>query len=253
MTIKSKGPRSVLLVLLALLLTACGLFPGGAERVVTGSGRVTSETRAVADFERVALEGLGEVVIQEGSAESLTIEAEDNLLPLITSAVEDGTLRLGFDRATWRDSIRPTQPIRFVITLPALEGFDLLGQGSLHAPSLHNDALTLNLAGEGDVSIDLLEASRLEVRIAGDGAVTLAGTVEEQVIEIGGNGQVQAGDLDTQDTTITIGGSGDVVVWARRELAINISGSGTVSYWGDPTISRRDIAGAGDINPMGVK
>jgi hypothetical protein len=64
---------------------------------------------------------------------------------------------------------------------------------------------------------------------------------------------VQAGDLDSQDTTITIGGSGDVVVWARRELAINISGSGTVSYWGDPTISRRDIAGAGDINPMGVK
>ena len=74
-------------IVVAGLVAGCGLFTGGVERVVTGSGRVTSETRAVSGITRVALEGMGEVVIQEGAAESLTIEAEDNILPLITSAV----------------------------------------------------------------------------------------------------------------------------------------------------------------------
>src|SRR5687767_8419257 len=95
-------------VLLPLVLSACGLFQGDDDRVITGSGRVTSETRAVSGITAIALEGLGEVVVQQGATEGLIIEAEDNLLPLITSTVENGTLRLAFDRATWRDTIRPT-------------------------------------------------------------------------------------------------------------------------------------------------
>jgi hypothetical protein len=240
-------------IVVAGLVAGCGLFTGGDERVVTGSGRVTSETRAVVGIARVALEGMGEVVIQEGAAASLTIEAEDNILPLITSAVAGGTLRLGFERATWRDTIRPTEPIRFVLTVRALEAFELSGSGSLYASSLHTDDLTLHITGAGDVTIEQLESSRLVVRIDGASDVNLAGTVGEQVVEISGDGQYQAGDLDSQATTVTISGSGDVVVWARSELSMNISGSGTVSYWGDPTVSRRDISGAGDINPMGVK
>jgi hypothetical protein len=52
---------------------------------------------------------------------------------------------------------------------------------------------------------------------------------------------------------VAISGTGDVVVWARNELSMNITGTGTISYWGDPNVSRRDITGTGDINPMGVK
>ncbi len=244
--------RWVLWAVLSLLLAGCGLFQRG-ERVITGSGRVTSETRAVTGIERVTLEGLGEVTVQEGAADALTIEAEDNLLPLITSVVEGGNLRLGFDRATWRDSIRPTQPIRYVLTMRALQAFDLNGSGSLRANSLHADSLMLTINGTGDVTIDYLEASRLDLRLTGAGDVTLAGQVDTQDIEIGGSGQYQAGDLDSGTTSITISGSGDTVVWVRDDLSINITGSGTVSYFGDPNISRRDISGSGDINPMGTK
>ncbi len=245
------GPLTA--IFLSLVLPACGLFQGGDGRVVTGSGRVTSETRAVSGIVAVALEGLGEVVIEEGAAEALTIEAEDNLLPLIASSVEDGTLRLGFNRATWRDTIRPTEPIRFVISVRELQSFDLKGSGSMQSSSLHTDQLLLRISGDGDATIEHLESQQLEVHINGTGHVDVAGTVGDQVVEITGSGQVLAGDLDSQTARVTIGGTGDVVVWTHTDLAVNITGSGTVSYWGDPHVSRRDISGTGDVNPMGVK
>ena len=237
----------------SLLLTACGLFQGNANRVLTGSGRVTSEARSIEAVHSVALEGLGDVILQEGAATSLTIEAEDNLLPLITSSVQDGTLRLGFDRTTWRDTIRPTEPIRFLLTLPTLAAFDLAGSGSLQAATVRTEALTLRLTGAGDLTIEQLEAATLDVRLDGSGDLNLAGAVDSQTLSLGGTGQYQAGDLASATAEITISGAGDAVVWATDELAILISGTGTVSYWGQPTLSRRDITGAGDVNPMGVK
>ena len=236
-----------------LLLTACGLFQGDANRVITGSGRVTSEARTVTGIQSVTLEGLGDVILQEGAAESLTIEAEDNLLPLITSEVQDGTLRLGFDRTTWRDTLRPTQPIRFLLTAPTLAAFDLAGNGSLQAASLRTEQLTLRLTGAGDLTIDHLEASTLDVRLDGIGDITLAGLVDAQTVAISGTGQYRAGDLESGAAQVTISGAGDAVVWAHDDLSVLISGTGTLSYWGQPTLSRRDITGAGDVNPMGVK
>ena len=237
----------------SLLLAACGLFQGEANRVITGSGRVTSEARPVGDIHSVVLAGLGDVILQEGATPALTIEAEDNLLPLITSDVRNGTLRLGFDRAAWQDTIRPTQPIRFLLTLPTLTAFDLAGSGSLQAATVRTDQLTLRLTGDGDLTIDQLEAVSLDVRLDGAGDITLAGTVTAQTVALSGTGQYQAGDLESATTQITLSGAGDAVVWVRDDLSVLISGAGTVSYWGQPAVSRRDITGAGDVNPMGVK
>lgn len=244
---------SLLLAAALALLAACGLFQDEDTRIITGSGRVTSETRPVAGIDSVTLEGLGDVVVQEGAAEALTIEAEDNLIPLITSEMQGATLRLGFDRATWRDTLRPTQPIRFVLTVRDLRAFDLTGSGSFQANSLHSPSLTLRLSGTGDLTIEHLDSQSLEVRLEGTGNITLAGQVNEQSVEITGSGQYQAGDLESQTARVTVSGTGDAVVWVQTDLAASLSGTGTINYWGAPSLSRRDISGAGDINPMGVK
>src|SRR5262249_24541080 len=70
--------------LAALALTACEVHVGRVD-VVRGSGNVKSESRDVRDFDRVGVSGVGTLTITQGSTESLTIQAEDNLLPLLRS------------------------------------------------------------------------------------------------------------------------------------------------------------------------
>ena len=49
--------------------------------VVTGSGQVGSETPPVSGFTGVSLTDVGEGIVEQGESESLTIEADDNVLP----------------------------------------------------------------------------------------------------------------------------------------------------------------------------
>jgi hypothetical protein len=49
------------------------------------------ESRQVSGFTKIELSGSGELKIEQTGTESLTISAEDNVLPKITSEVSDNT------------------------------------------------------------------------------------------------------------------------------------------------------------------
>jgi hypothetical protein len=239
------------LALAALWLAGCGLLLGEAN-VIRGSGEIVSEAREVSGFSGVALLGSGEVIITQGESEGLVIEADDNLLQLITSQVRGDTLELGFDRANWRASIQPSQPIRYLVAVRELGALDLAGSGRMEVADLSAEGLRLTLSGSGDIALDQLSASDLNVTLPGSGNLQLAGAVERQTVGLGGSGNYEAGDLESQSAEVTLSGSGNVTLWVREALDVRLSGSGTVNYFGTPTVER-DISGSGDINPLGEK
>lgn len=116
--------QSVLVVVLLGLAMHQTAPPGP----VTGSGLVRSESRTVRDFREVALDGTGTLTITQGATEALTIEAEDNILPVLASNVRDGRLTLG-ERGTI--GIRPTKPIRYTLTVQDLGAVRLSGSGTI--------------------------------------------------------------------------------------------------------------------------
>src|SRR4051812_6066590 len=80
---------------------------------IEGSGRIVSQNRAVSPFNRIELQGAADAEIQLGRSQSVTIQADDNLLPLMTSEVRGGTLVLGSRgsfRTRWTPRLRITVP-----------------------------------------------------------------------------------------------------------------------------------------------
>ena len=68
-----------LLLILVMLLAGCSF--------VRGSGVTVTETREVSNFDRVQLQSIGELTIIQGEPESLTIEAESNIVRRIKTDV----------------------------------------------------------------------------------------------------------------------------------------------------------------------
>ena len=95
-----------LLLAIALALAGCGI------ETVRGSGKVISETRSVSGFDSVAMSGSGKLVIEQGETESLTITADDNLLPRLPAEVRGGELHLG---RTGLVNLAPTQEIVYTV------------------------------------------------------------------------------------------------------------------------------------------
>ncbi len=226
-----------------LLVTACN------ANVVDGSGDMVTETRAVSNFDSIALSGSGEVIVTQGEGESLSIETDDNVMEHVKAEVSGGTLNLGFKEGL--NLISPTRLI-FTVGVEDLTSVSISGSGDIESDVIKTDRLDATVTGSGDIQIGTLTADEVKARITGSGDMDLTGEVAAQDITISGSGKYRAGDLRSQSTEVSITGSGDATVWATDSLDVNISGSGSVDYYGRPTMSTSG-SGSGDITSKGEK
>lgn len=242
-----KKSSLILLSIVCTLLSGCWNinWSGGG---VKGSGNITSEVRQVSQFDRVSLTGSGQVSITQGEEESLSIEADDNLLPLIKSQVTSGSLHIGPEGV----NLRPTKTIRYRLALKNLRELHLSGSLEAEAQSIKAQQLLVSISGSGKINVPRLEASELEARISGSGDMDLAGKADRQRISISGSGDYRAGDCETQNTTVHVSGSGDAKVWARVGLEAEVSGSGDIRYYGSPQVNSH-VSGSGGIHSLGNK
>lgn len=187
-----------------------------------GSGNVVTETRDVSGFEEIDVRGSGEVVVDVTGTESLTVEADDNILPLLETEVHGGVLVLSVE-----SNIDPTVGPKYTITAATLQG--------------------VSIAGSGDVTASAVDVDRLEVDIAGSGDVSPTGTAGELLVSIAGSGRYQGEDLVAATGSVNVSGSGNAVVNVTDELDVDIAGSGNVEYMGSPTLTQ-SISGSGEVS-----
>lgn len=199
-------------------LAACDEFGSG----VRGSGTVETESREVSGFNEIVLSGSGDVVVTVDGTESLTIEAEDNIMPLLTTEVSNGRLELGAESA-----ISPTQGITYTISAAAMNG--------------------VTVSGSGEVMVSGIDEESFAVKISGSGNVEASGTTGDLAVNVSGSGNYEGEVLVAAIGEVTVSGSGNALVNVTDVLDVTISGSGNVDYIGDPDISS-SVSGSGNVN-----
>lgn len=217
-----------------------------------GSGHVMTEARNVSDFDAVSFNSVGEVTIQQGETESLTIEAEDNVLPEIRTEVRNGTLYIGYAEENGWARVQPTKTIRFTLTVKQLNEINLAGAGSVVAKALKSDKLQVVLSGAGSLSCEELEAGDLALRLSGAGSIDASGKATRLEVRLSGFGSFKGGNLQSETADVTISGTGSAVVWATGHLDARISGLGSVQYYGQPQVTK-NVSGLGSVQHLGDK
>lgn len=244
--------KNLTLATLTLVIATGGLVQPACSRTV-GSGHLATETRHVSGFHAVELESDGDVVITQGSTEELTVEAEDNLLPLIRTEVDSkGVLHLGYQP---NQSVSTNKKTTFKLSAKRVDSLVLEGSGNIHAAALSvpdNGKFSVALPGSGNVSVDQLSAGSVKASVEGSGDLKLAGEASEQAVSIAGSGKYAAADLKTRSATVQIDGSGDAKVSASDELKIEVNGSGSVGYYGNPKV-KKSVNGSGDVKALGER
>jgi Putative auto-transporter adhesin, head GIN domain len=187
------------------------------------TNNVTSEARDVSGFNEVELKGVGNLSLEQTGSESLTVEAEKDVLPKIRTEVENKRLIISPERNT---SINTTKPINYKLTVKDLNTLEVSGSGNVEAEDINTDELAVTIGGAGDVEI--------------------RGSADSQEVEISGSGEYRAGDLESKEATIDVRGSGSATVNVSDELEAEVSGSGSVEYIGDPTV-QQEVSGAGEV------
>jgi hypothetical protein len=238
----------LLFPLFAFVFSGCDIIDANlnAERI-HGSGRVIQEKRDVSGFNEVRLACVGELSVRQTDKESLSIEAEDNILPKIITEVQGGRLVIRTERGI---SLSPTVTIRYALTVRDLTALELSGSGKIHAAEIRSNDFSLRLPGSGEIRLDGLTADTLAAEISGSGKIEVPGKVASQRVRISGSGDYDGRNLQSRSADVSVSGSGDSTVWVQEDLTASISGSGKVDYYGNPRVSKH-VSGSGGIRSLG--
>jgi hypothetical protein len=210
-----------------LLLAACNWSDGGP--MIKGSGNLLTETRVVEKFTAISVSGSANLEIEQTGEESLEITVDDNLLPLFTTEVRDGTLFIGVaggKRLSWNGN-----GPRIKVTV--------------------RDLRKLNVSGAASVKATKLDVDSLSISISGAGSARITGRANDLSFTVSGAGSLDAIDLQAKRATIIVSGAADVAVNASDELDARVSGAGNIWYVGSPKLQSR-ISGAGSVKQKSI-
>lgn len=199
----------------------CTTVSGGGP-LIHGSGNVMTEERPVGPFNRLRLAITANVMIGGTGSQSLSVTADDNVLPLLISEVRNGTLVLSHKRGTSFEGKTPS----FRITVSELRSIDFSGSGIV---------MGANLTGES-----------LSISHSGSGRIMLAGQVHEVNLSLRGSGTIDTAKISAKQVRVVLSGSGAVTVAASDLLDVQLSGAGTVDYLGSPKIFSK-VSGSGRV------
>jgi len=202
---------------LVACLVALSIFAGCSFKLgaVRGSGIVKTESREVGRFSSISSKSVGKVTVQQTGKESLTITADDNILPLLESRVADNVLYLTIAKDT---NMNPTKPIEFVVEVKSLE--------------------SLNIDGVGSIKAKGIQGKRLSVSLDGVGSMTIAGSVDVLDLSLSGVGSFHGEEFKTKQAKVRHSGVGSAVVNVSDHLDATVSGVGSVEYIGSPQVQK---------------
>jgi hypothetical protein len=212
-----------------LLLAACNWSDTYGGPTIKGSGNILTETRQVENFTAIVVSGSANLEIEQTGEEGLEITTDDNLLPLYTTEVRNGTLYIEVaegKRLTWSWSGNGPRITRIKVTVRDLRKLTISGAARVKATTLDTDSLSITISGAASGSF--------------------AGRSDDLSITLSGSGSLDAADLRAKRATIVVSGAGDVTVNANEELDARVSGVGTIWYVGSPKL-RSKVSGVGSV------
>ena len=264
-----------------------GNFISYGHNRTKGSGVVKEEARTVANFSRLVLALPATVTLTQGATESLSISADENLLPLLRTRVDGDELIIDAEKT---HGFSTKREIRIKLTVKSLNAIAIKGSGDVIGDQLKSDKFDIAIAGSGDVkfksiradqfkigingsgdvSVDALEGKSVDAAIRGSGDIKLAsvqantvnisvhgsgdvyaaGNADRVDVEINGSGDVRTRKLVAREAGVRIVASGDAEVHAKEKLTASVSGSGDIRYAGSPANVGKAVRGSGSIEAL---
>jgi hypothetical protein len=163
------------------------------------------------------------MTVRVGQPQQVLVRADDNLLDQVVTEVHAGVLVVS-DRGNFTSR----SPMSVVVTVPSLRSATLSGTGQLVVTDVAANAFTARLPGTGTL-VASGRAASVDASVAGDGAMRLE-------------------SLLATDATVTVGGTGSVMIHVTESLNATVSGTGSIVYTGHPESVTKTITGMGSVS-----
>jgi hypothetical protein len=205
----------------AAFLLSCASY----AETIRGSGNLQRETRVVGSFDGVSVSSgiRGEVQIGKQHVE---LEADDNVLPLVETVIEDGMLIVRFKQ---HGSLTTEHAVVVHVTAPAIDALEASGGSSLRGEVASSNDLTIDSSGGGEVHLRHVAVKKLDARVSGGGGLFVDGSADRMKLALSGGARCTGGEFRARTLRINASG-GSVARLAVTETVQGMASGGSVIH-----------------------
>lgn len=221
----------------------------GGSKKINGNGTVSKQNRSVANYNNINVAGSMHVELIKGTEGNLVVEAEENLLEYIVTAVNGSELSIKIESGY---NLNPSFNKKIKITVPfkEIEKVTLSGSGKIYTEEIiRTDNFATKLSGSGDIRLGL-QTKKTYASVTGSGDIRLKGNTQKVQYEVTGSGDLEAVNLKTIEAYASVTGSGDIELAAEKFLKARVTGSGDIHYQGNPEREDKKVTGSGGIKKI---
>lgn len=227
-------------------------YAGEFKNSVTLSGEVAEEEVSPADGKKitsVVLNGASFNAINGGTAFIKIIPSAENRVEIkyqsdikdhgFAVTAKNGELKISTDREIhFRTEC-------FEVTVYAnCDSVSINGGIELIMDGVSTKSLEIDVQGAVKAQIADAHADSMSIKVDGAGEFDISGDVDTFSAEFNGAGELRAMELICKDASISISGAGDVEISCTGTLSTDISGVGSVGYYGSPALSLNNSGAA---------
>ncbi|MEN8226104.1 MAG: head GIN domain-containing protein [Bacteroidota bacterium] len=238
-----KTKTSMTIIIAFLMLTGSALMGSCVPiKGVKGDGNVVKEDRKVSGFTSLEVSGAFNVYLYQGKTESLTVEADQNLMELIKTEVKGDRLEI----YTEGKNIRDYTELNIYLSFKDLEMIDISGAVSITAEDkLIFDKLNIDGSGASEITLNM-DVNMFDADISGASEIELMGKAETARFDFSGASEIDAFDFVIEHCELDVSGASEARIHVNGSLDVDVSGAADVKYKGSPSL-KSDISGAASL------
>jgi hypothetical protein len=230
-----------LICMVTLSIAIC--TDGQIRRTVYGNNHVVKKDREAGKFTGLRVSSGIDAYLQQGSDESIAVEADENLHEYIITEIRDGVLHIYTDA-----NIREAEMKRVYVTMKEINSLKTTSAGDIIGETpVKTENLELSASSAGDIKLEV-QAKKIEIDISSSGDMTLTGEADILNADLSSAGDLNAYNLEVKEADVSASSAGDADINVSERLQARASSAGDINYHGNPKYLDAHSSSAGGVH-----
>ncbi|MCC8174626.1 MAG: DUF2807 domain-containing protein [Odoribacter sp.] len=213
--------------------------------MIKGSGHLTTQERIVSPFTGIQVTQGIEVIISKSGVNTVTIEADDNLINHIITEVKNKNLSINLESNI---NVNSYKKMTVKIGMPSLDKVKATTAASVHSEDTWNGSkLDLSATTAARISLNI-DYFQVNIQMTTSSETTLTGKAVKTNITESTASNLKGNNFYTSETDISLATGSEATLNVADNIGYRLSTGSNLKYIGSPQVNRSKITSGGSVS-----
>ncbi len=226
------------ILLISLVSVSC--IPMGPS--IKGNGNVVTEERNLDSFDKVIASRGVNVYLSQGETQKVVIKADENLIDVIQTEVNDSTLKI-FSSA----NVRKAKSFKVFVTVPNYSEIKTNSGSNVYSETIiKSEELVLTCSSGSNMKMKT-DAGKLTAKVSSGANIKLRGSAKTFRGRASSGANLMAEKLVAGDCIVKAGSGANLWITVKNSFDADAGSGANIFYFGDPKSSDIEKSSGGNV------